>query len=183
MKVESKNNQIYFNNFTVQEGWDSIPFIIKDFYNLKLITPTPGCIRTLNDKVFAIYFYIESKADRKSIIRFNNLNNNLEFDSIYIKAPLINKEYFGDIEVATEYRYDQYNNLVAKYEFGMDKTFCIQSKNSKVSKSYSRFAEVCYANDILKEVSEKYLDHKIKDELISAFHTSDNNKDIYWLIK
>lgn len=183
MKIESINNHLYFNTETSKVGWNSIPFIIKDFYNLKLIIPTPGCIRTLDDKIFAIYFYIESKVDRKSIVRFNYVNETLEFDSIYIKAPLINKEYFGELEVATEYRYDQYNNLVAKYEFGMDQIFCLQSKDSTVTKSYSRFIEPRQANDILREASIKYLNHEIQDELISAFHTSDNNNEIYWLIK
>ena len=65
----------------------------------------------------------------------------------------------------------------------MDQIFCLQSKSSTVTKSYSRFIEPRQANDILREASIKYLNHEIQDELISAFHTSDNNNEIYWLIK
>ena len=61
--------------------------------------------------------------------------------------------------------------------------FCVQHKEVKNSKNYTRFKEDQPANTALKEASKKYLTQEITNLLIPAFHTTGNENEIYWLIQ
>lgn len=180
---ETKHNLIYFNKKTVDNGFDNIPDTVKEFYNLKPLEETGGCIRTIEDKVVAIYFWATCDIQNKPIIKFNINKNNLVFDSIYIRRELINKSEFGDMESAKDYRYDKNLNLIASYDFSLESTFCIQNKGKKNTKSYTSFPEEKIVNKPLQDCSNKYLTQELSDETLSAFHITKNSKEIYWLIQ
>ena len=117
-----------------------------------------------------------------SIMRFNYKNGKLEFDSIYVRSS---KDKDSSFDNKKEYRYDKDNNLIAAYNFHSksSKLFCTQTKNTKNTKNYTRFKESQVASEILKEASKKYLTKEITNELVPAFHTEGNKKEIYWLIE
>ena len=179
----SKKNLIYFNKQTVAKAWDSIPSFIKDFYGVETLDPQEGCIRTLKDKVVAIYFWVSSKIQRRPIVKFTLNGDDFVFDSIYIRRELIDKEHFGDMEDSKDYRYDQYNNLIGTYDFGVKSKFCVQHKGKKNTKSYTNFSEPKPANKTLKDCSEKYLNKILDNEELTAFHTTNNPDEIYWGIQ
>ena len=163
-QVTSKRNLIYFNEQTVAKGWDSIPSFIKDFYGVETLDPQEGCIRTLKDKVVAIYFWVSSKIQRRPIIKFILKGDEFVFDSIYIRRELVNKEHFSDMEDAKDYRYDQYNNLICTYDFSARSKFCVQNKGKKNTKSYTNFSEPTPINKTLKDCSETYLSKVLEEE-------------------
>lgn len=164
-------NNIYFKQEVNDGALKYLPKNIVDLYNVEFYNPSLGCIRTLNNKIVAIYFYVSSNIHQDTIIKFNYINEEMNFDSIYLRKE-------------KEYRFDKYNNLIASYDFydSSHDLFCVQNKKEG-NKSYKRFKEPQPANDILKEISKIYLTKEITDELIPAFHTSENDQEIYWLIE
>jgi hypothetical protein len=169
---KTKYNLIHFNKETVSNGFSDIPNIIKDVCNLKPLEDTGGCIRTLKDKVVAIYFWVTSDIQQRAIV-----------DSIYIRRELINKKEFSEMENAKDYRYDKNLNLIATYDFNLESVFCIQNKGKKNTKSYTSFPQEKYVNKPLQDCSNKYLTQALSNETFSAFHTTKNSNEIYWLIQ
>jgi hypothetical protein len=180
---KTKYNLIHFNKETVSNGFSDIPNIIKDVCNLKPLEETEGCIRTLEDKVVAIYFWVTSDIQKRAIVKFTIKENNLAFDSIYIRRELINKKEFGEMENSKDYRYDENLNLIATYDFSLESIFCIQNKGKKNTKSYTSFPQEKYVNKPLQDCSNKYLTQALSNETFSAFHTTKNSNEIYWLIQ
>ncbi len=180
---KTKYNLIHFNKETVSNGFSDIPNIIKDVCNLKPLEDTAGCIRTLEDKVVAIYFWVTSDIQKRAIVKFTIKENNLAFDSIYIRRELINKKEFGEMENAKDYRYDKNLNLIATYDFSLESIFYIQHKGKNNTKSYTSFPEEKPANKTLQDCSGKYLTQALSDETFNAFHTTKNSNEIYWLIQ
>lgn len=175
-----KDNNIFFTEEVNNTALNSLPKNVRDDYDVKFYDPSLGCIRTLDNKIIAIYFYVSTNTQEYAIIKFNYTDEEMVFDSIYLR-----KEKDDSFNNKKEYRYDKDNNLIASYDFysDLDKPFCIQNKTTKNEKKYLRFKNHQSANEALKEASEKYLTKKITNELIPAFHTKGNKEEIYWLIR
>ena len=180
MEIEPKNNHIYFTQEVNNNALNHLPKNVIDYYDLKFYNPSPGCIRTLDNKIIAIYFYVSTNIQDNAIIKFNYIDDDIAFDSIYLR-----KEKDKAFSNSKEYRYDKDDNLLASYDFygNSPDHFCIQNKEIKNTKNYTRFKTPKSANKILKESSKKYLTKEITNELLSAFHTTGNEQEIYWLIQ
>jgi hypothetical protein len=173
-------NNIYFKEDFNNKAIDSLPQHLIDSYDIKFYNPSPGCIRTLDNKIIAIYFYVSTDQQEYAIIRFNYIDHEIVFDSIYLRQG---KEMaFSNTK---EYRYNKDKKLIASYDFysNSPENFCIQHKEIKNTKKYTRLTSPKLANDVLKEASKKYLTKEITTELISGFYTADNKQEIYWLIE
>jgi len=180
MEIDDNLNHIYFTEDLNNKALDSLPQYLIDSYDIKFYNPSPGCIRTLYDKIIAIYFYVSTDRQEYAIIRFNYIDHNIVFDSIYLRHD--QRKAFNNKK---EYRYDKDKRLIASYDFYSDTpdNFCVQHKEIKNTKNYTRFTSPQLANDVLKEASKKYLTQEITTELISGFYTADNKEEIYWLIQ
>lgn len=174
----AQNNEIYFSKSIIIDASEKIPEFILNFWDVDFYSPTLGCVRTSDNKVVAIYFYIQTNVMHHAIIKFNYIKEEMIFDSIYVE-----KNLYGKSEPGREYRYNKDNKFIASYDFYMDQPFCAQNKTKLNSKNYSRHSEPQPANDALKEISKSYLTKEITDELISCFYTTDNINEIYYLIR
>jgi|TARA_R110000823_G_C15889207_1_gene495863 hypothetical protein len=174
------NNNIYFTEAVGIDALNNTPNNIINMYDVTFHTPPLGCIRTVDNKVIAIYFYVSTNIQEYAIIKFNYIKENMFFDSIYLR-----KEKDNSFNNKKEYRYDKENNLIASYDFysESDDLFCTQNKSTSNKKNYTRFKKPQKANKALKELSKTYLTKEITTELIPAFHTSGNDQEVYWLIK
>ena len=177
-RLMAQNNDIYFNKGICIEAGDSIPEFILDFWGICFNDPSLGFIRTLDDSVVAIYFYIKTNIQDNSIIKFQYIKEEMVFDSIYVY-----KNLYGESEEGKEYRYDSENKFIASYDFYMDQPFCAQNKEKQNSKSYSRYSEPQKANEALKKISKSYLTKEITTEVVSCFYPTGNINEIYWLIR
>jgi len=180
MEMEANLNHIYFTEELNNQALDSLPQHLIDSYDIKFYNPSPGCIRTLDNEIIAIYFYVSTAQQEYSIVRFNYIDHAMVFDSIYLRHD--KGKAFSNTK---EYRYDKDKKLIASYDFysNSPENFCVQHKDIKNTKNYTRFTSPKPANDILKEASKKYLTKEITTELISGFYTTDNEQEIYWLIQ
>ena len=151
----AQNNEIYFSKSIIIDASEKIPEFILNFWDVDFYRPTLGCIRTSDNKVVAIYFYIQTNVMHHAIIKFNYIKEEMIFDSIYVEQN----------------------------DFYMDQPFCAQNKTKLNSKNYSRHSEPQPANDALKKISKSYLTEEITDELISCFYPTDNINEIYYLIR
>jgi len=172
-----QENNIFFTQEVIAEAYKIIPVGVKNFWEIKILTPSHGCIRTLEEDIVAIYFYVDTKIQDNSILKFNYIDNKMEFDSVYVE-----KNLHGRFTINTEYRYNQYNEIVARYTWIDGQPFCSQNKTGDHTKTYTRHDDPQPAIQSLKDISKYYLTKEIDDELVSCFHTSGNPSDIYWLI-
>ena len=171
-------NKIYFTKEFVDDTCSLIPPNVIDFWDLEILEATDGCIRTVDNKIVAIYFYIKSSVQDKSIIKFDYKDEELVFDSIYVR-----KNLYGESNKYKEFRYDKDAKVIASYDFFIDQPFCSQNKTTTNSKSYSRYDKPQEANELVKEFSKQYLTKEITNHLIRAFYITGNEKEIYWLIQ
>ena len=169
---------IFFKPDILLKASKAVPVEAKDFWKIKFTNPLYGIIRILEETVVAFYFYVDTKIQDKSILKFSYIDSEIKFDSVYVE-----KNLFGRTEHNTEYRYDKDNNLIASYTWGKSQPFCSQNKVGDKTKTYTRIWEPQPASQPLKDISQSYLTREIAGELISCFHTSGNTREVYWIIK
>jgi len=87
----AQNNEIYFRKEICIDASDNIPEFILNFWDVEFYNPTLGCIRTSDNKVVAIYFYISTNVMHNAIIKFNYIKEEMIFDSIYVEKKLIRR--------------------------------------------------------------------------------------------
>ena len=183
-------NKVYFNKELVNTLHNKLPDKFKEFWDIKYNDLTDGCVRTLNNKVIAFYFYINTDSVNRSILKFNFkggwfTEDNIQFDSIYVHNNLKNYKLYQ------EYRYDINNNLIAGYNFSAlsgtrynsDEVFGEQFKKDKYIKNYTYSSIKKVANSSLVKFSKKYLTKNLSKTMVDYFHVGDNKKEIYWFIR
>ena len=185
-----KLNKVYFKEELVNSLHNCLPNDFIKFWDIKYNDLTDGCVRTLNNKVIAFYFYIKTDSVNRSILKFNFKGgwfkeDNIQFDSIYVHNNLKNYKPYQ------EYRYDVDNNLIAGYNFsnfsgkrynGND-IFGEQFKKDKYVKNYTYNSISKNANSSLVKFSKKYLTKDLSKTRVDYFHVGDNKKEIYWFIR
>tara|TARA_B100000768_G_C11250765_1_gene364010 strand:- start:304 stop:867 length:564 start_codon:yes stop_codon:yes gene_type:complete len=183
-------NKVYFNEELVNSLNNKIPNKFKEFWDIKYNDLTDGCVRTLNNKVIAFYFYINTDSVNRSILKFNFKRewfkgDNIQFDSIYAYNNLKNYKPYQ------EYRYDVNNNLIAGYNFSIpsgerykgNDIFGEQFKKDKYIKNYTYSSISKNANSSLVKFSKKYLTKDLSKTRVDYFHVGDNKNEIYWFIR
>tara|TARA_B100001094_G_scaffold72416_1_gene68597 strand:+ start:1287 stop:1835 length:549 start_codon:yes stop_codon:yes gene_type:complete len=178
-----KYNNVQFNDEFVSFIDGELNEKFKKFWGVKYKDKTDGCVRTLNGKIIAFYFYVDTNSNKQSILKFNfrstKKGDEFQFDSIYV-----NKDLKG-INQYQEYRYDENNNLIAVYNFGDDKApfFCEQFKEDEHVKNYTHSFKPKLANNSLVKFSLLYLNKNLHKTKVDYFHVQDNKKEIYWFIR
>jgi|TARA_B110000908_G_scaffold24947_1_gene28722 hypothetical protein len=183
-------NKVYFNKELVNSLHNKLPDKFKEFWEIKYNDLTDGCVRTLNNKVIAFYFYINTDSVNRSILKFNFKReyfkeDEIQFDSIYAHNNL------KDSNPYQEYRYDVNNNLIAGYNFSVpsgvrykgNDIFGEQFKKDKYIKNYTYSSIPKTANSSLVKFSKKYLTKELSKTRVDYFHVGDNKKEIYWFIR
>lgn len=178
-----KYNDVYFNDDFVNFVNNEIDPKFREFWGITYKDKTDGCVRTLNGKVVAFYFYVNTNSNKQSILKFNfrskKAHDEFKFDSIYVNKDLKEENKYQ------EYRYDENNNLIAGYNFGDDDSpfFCEQFKDNKNIKNYTHSFKPKLANNSLVKFSLLYLNKHLNKTKVDYFHVQDNKKEIYWFIR
>lgn len=139
-------NNLYFRKSFVEKMLKLIPTNVKNFWKFEItdFSKVIGFVRYDKNHLDSIYFVLKGIFSEFHIIKFNVINGNFIFDSIYSQYDPITKKNIYPYEN----RYDKEFNIIAKYKFKNrfdsvkdefdidDPIFSVQYKNGEKLKEY-----------------------------------------------
>jgi hypothetical protein len=180
------NNNIFFKKEFIDTLLLNVPKKIMDYWGITIIDPNKihGGIRYINGILDVIYVVVNCKQEvprSEKILKFNLVNNDYIFDSIYIKYDIktespsfpIEYRYNDNLDVIATYKWNDNINeyirtgiLTTQYKDNIKIKEYIIRNNKKVPESFKELGNILTIPEDIYDNNIEYLSVKDNEDLL-----------------